>query len=132
MADRLLSNDGCIANLTPSEVAMVAKAFARLGQPAPALFTKLAGFVEARAPDFELRELSSVLWALATSGLTSIGLPLSALKFEEWRLRDLNPSDISKLHWALACLLPGFVTLAGDAPRRVRAGWLVCATVCVG
>ena len=104
LSKRLLSSSSAVAKLTPREVAMVGHAFAKLGEPSPLLWEKLVKYVGERTEDFELHDLSQVLWAMAT-----VGQPLAlraTVRLEDWKLRELNPSDVSRLHWGLARLLP--------------------------
>lgn len=53
---------------------------------------------------FELSDLTRVLWSLVKTKNLVIALPEDTFQIDEWKLRQLTPSEISRLHLALCTL----------------------------
>merc|ERR1711871_886381 len=103
LVGRFLRHDGLMRDLSPHEVMTIASALARLRHPAPSFFFKIAAFVEEKTEHFDTRDLAWTLWSLTQMG-QDVNISQS-FRLEEWKLRELNPSDASRLHCALATML---------------------------
>lgn len=59
--------------------------------------------MEEKTEHFDTRDLAWTLWSLTQMG-QDVNISQS-FRLEEWKLRELNPSDASRLHCALATML---------------------------
>ena len=102
------------------ELANVAWAFAKAGQPDTELFAALAREAERHLGAFNAQELANTAWAFATIGHPDAQLFAALARVAEQRLGDFSPQGLANTAWAFATAGHLDATLFGAVAKMAR------------
>ena len=93
---------GRVCEFKPQHLSNTARAFAKAGHAAPALFDAIGREAAAQVREFVPQALANTAWAFATVGHAAPAL-FDAIGTEAaGRVRELNPQNLSNMAWSFA------------------------------